>query len=87
MLEQFLGQNVVVDTSSLYVCLGTLESFDELYLRLRDADVHDLRDTATTRENYIAAARDTGIKRNRKIVLIVRREVVAISRLEDVVDE
>jgi hypothetical protein len=87
MLEQFLGQTVVIDTASFYVCLGTLETFDDLYLCLRDADLHDLRDTQTTREYYVASSRATGIKRNRKRVLIVRRDVVAIARLEDVVDE
>ena len=36
------------------------------YLELRNADLHDLRDTDTTRENYVAASAATGIKRNRK---------------------
>jgi hypothetical protein len=87
MLEEFMGQKVVVDLRSEYVCLGTLLRADELYLELRNADLHDLRDTQTTRENYVAASRDTGIKRNRKRVLVVRAEIVAIARLEDVVDE
>ena len=46
-----------------------------------------MRDTVTTRENYIAASYATGIKRNRKRVLLMRDDVVAISRLEDFVDE
>jgi hypothetical protein len=29
----------------------------------------------------------TGVQRNRKRVLVVRAEVVAVSRLEDIVDE
>jgi hypothetical protein len=87
MLEDFIGQKVVVDLRSEYVCLGTLLRADELYLELRNADLHDLRDTDTTRENYVASSRDTGIKRNRKRLLLVRTEVVAIARLDDVVDE
>jgi hypothetical protein len=87
MLEDFIGQKVVVDLRSSFVCLGTLLRADEWYLDLRNADLHDLRDTDTTRENYVAASRDTGIKRNRKRLLLVRAEVVAIARLEDVVDE
>jgi small nuclear ribonucleoprotein (snRNP)-like protein len=87
MLEELIGQKVVVDLRSEYVCLGTLQRADELYLELRNADLHDLRDTQTSRENYVAASRDTGIKRNRKRVLVVRAEIVAIARLEDVVDE
>ncbi len=87
MLEELLGQMVVVDLRSPFVCLGTLERIDEQYLSLRNADLHDLRDTDTTRENYVAASHITGIKRNRKRVLLVRAEVIAISRLEEVVDE
>jgi hypothetical protein len=84
MLEDLIGQKVVVDLRSPFVCLGTLKRQDELYLELGGADLHDLRDTHTTRENYVVAARRTGIKRNRKRVLLVRNEVVAISLLDDV---
>jgi len=35
----------------------------------------------------VAASQSTGIKRNRKRVLIMRSDVAAVSRLEDVVDE
>jgi hypothetical protein len=87
MLEELLGQQVVVDMQSPYVCLGTLGRVDEHYLELRDADLHDLRDTQTTRENYIVSAYHTGIKRNRRRVLLVRAEVVAISPLADVVED
>jgi hypothetical protein len=86
-MEEFIGQKVVLDCRSSYVCLGTLQRVEELYLELRNADLHDLRDTDTTREYYVAASQATGIKRNRKRVLVVRAEIVAISRLEDVVDE
>jgi hypothetical protein len=87
MLDEFVGQKVVVDLRSPFVCLGTLHGHDEHFLELRNADLHDLRDTDTSRENYVAASRATGVKRNRKRVLVVRAEVVAIARLEDVVDE
>lgn len=87
MLEDFLDTKVVVDLVSPYVCLGKLARYDDHYLELTHADLHDLRDTDTTRELYIAESVATGIKRNRKRVLIRRSEIVAISRLEDVVDD
>jgi len=52
---------------------------------LKNADLHDLRDTDTTRELYVADSVATGIKRHRRRLLLVRAEMVAISRLEDVV--
>jgi hypothetical protein len=87
MLDEFLGQVVLVDLRSPFVCLGTLTAADELWLEIRDADLHDLRDTRTSRENYIASSVLTGIKRNRKRVLVVRSDVVAVSRLDEFVDE
>src|SRR5262249_19747797 len=87
MVQEFLGKVVVLDLRSPFVCLGTLERLDEAHLELRNADFHDLRDTDTSRENYVASSRSTGIKRNRKRVLILRSEVVAVSALDDVVDE
>jgi small nuclear ribonucleoprotein (snRNP)-like protein len=87
MLDDLIGQRVVIDLRSEFVCLGTLHRADEHFLELRNADLHDLRDTETTRENYVAASVTTGIKRNRRKLLLVRAEIVAISRLEDVVDE
>ncbi len=87
MLEELLGHRVVVDLRSPFVCLGVLARFDELYLEMHDADLHDLRDTATSRENYVAASVNTGIKRNRQRIMLARADIVAISRLEDVVDE
>ena len=87
MLSELIGERVVVDLSSQFVCLGTLRRADVLYLELDDADLHDLRDTRTTRENYVAAAMATGIKRNRKRVLLARTEVVAVARAADVVEE
>jgi len=85
MLENLIGQVVVVDLRSPYVCLGTLRAATADYLELRNADLHDLRDTDTSRENYIAASFETGIKRNRKKLWLMRSEVVAIALLKDVV--
>jgi small nuclear ribonucleoprotein (snRNP)-like protein len=87
MLDEFLNEKVVVDLVSPYVCLGKLVRYDDHFLELRNADLHDLRDTDTTRELYVADSVATGIKRNRKRVLVRRSEVVAIAKLEDVSSE
>jgi hypothetical protein len=87
MLEEFLEKKVVIDLRSPFVCLGTLLRFDELHLELANADLHDLRDTQTSRENYVAESRASGIKRNRRKVLIVRADIVAVTAFDDIVDE
>ncbi len=86
MLEEFVGAKVVIDFGSEFVALGTLKRFDGQFLELKNADLHDLRDTDSTRENYVFASVRTGIKRNRKKVIVSRANVVAISLLEDVAE-
>ncbi len=86
MLDALVGEKIVIDLKSPYVCLGTLLSVDEHFLELKNADLHDLRDTETSRENYVAASMTTGIKRNRKRVIVFRNEIAAITRFSDLVD-
>lgn len=83
-LDRLVGRQVVLDLSSLYVIVGTLAGHDHRYLILTDADVHDLRDTTTTRDAYVVEARRHGISQNRKQVLVRRDEVVSLSALDDV---
>ena len=87
MLEELIGDRIVIDFMSPFVCLGTLLRVDDHFLELKNADLHDLRDTDTSRENYVAASLATGIKRNRKKILVRRTEIIAVSRLSDVSDD
>jgi len=83
--EQLIGKPVVIDLSSLYVIAGTLMGQDQQYLFLENADVHDLRDTATTHEMYVHEIGLHGIAANRSRTLVSRTEVVSLSALEDIV--
>jgi hypothetical protein len=84
-LEQLVGREVVVDVAAQYIYLGTLAGADEKYLVLEQADVHDLRDTNTTRELYVVDSRRLGIRKNRERVLVRLEETVSISALADVI--
>ncbi len=84
LLTELLEQEVVLDLQSMYVCLGRLAGYDHRYLVIEEADVHDLRETTTTREKYILDSKNYGIRANRSRVLINLNEVVAISLLQDV---
>ena len=86
LLHGLIGQEVVLDLKSTYVCLGTLVGLDELFLELRDADLHDLRDSTATRELYVFDSVRYGIRRNRTRVLLRRDEVVALTRFADVAE-
>lgn len=86
LLDDCLGQVVVVDLRSPYVCIGTLAGGDRSYLELRDADLHDFRESAKDRENYVYDSARLGVRRNRARVLLRRAEVVAVTRLADIME-
>lgn len=83
-LAAFLGSEVVLDLHSQYVHLGRLTAEHPQYLVLEDADVHDLRDTSTTRELYVIDARRHGVNPNRKTVWVRKDQIISLSRLSDV---
>lgn len=83
-LRELIGQVVVVDLISTYVCLGLLTGLDPLFLELRDADLHDFRHGAATREVYVYESATLGVRRNRARVLVRLADVVAVSRLDEV---
>ena len=84
-LDELVGREVVLDVTGPYVYLGRLAGGDEKFLALDEADVHDLRDTATTREEYVVAARRHGLAPNRTRVYVRMADVVSLSALEDVI--
>jgi hypothetical protein len=84
LLTRLIGQVIVVDLDAPYVCLGTLENHDDEFLEIADADLHDFRDSAASREVYIYDSVRLGIRRNRARVLVRRAEVVAITRFADI---
>ncbi len=84
LLAGLVGQIVVVDMRSNYVCLGTLVGYDPAFLELRDADLHDFRDGTATREVYVYDSSRVGVRRNRAQLLLRRDEVVAVARFSDI---
>ena len=84
-MEEFVGKNVVVDVESPFVYVGRLHEVRDKTLVLKSADVHDLRDSTTTREVYVRESRVHGIQPNRKTVYIRLEKVVSISILDEVI--
>ena len=80
------GREVVLDLASQYVILGTLRGGDAHHYLIENADVHDLRDTTTSRELYVLDAKRHGINANRKRVFVRKDGVVSLSTLADVIE-
>jgi small nuclear ribonucleoprotein (snRNP)-like protein len=85
VLKQAQNTIIVVDMRSPFVAIGTLVDCSADFLHLEDADLHDLRDTDTSREIYVMKVARYGVQANRKRVLLRMDDVLAVARLEDVV--
>jgi hypothetical protein len=84
--ETLLGQVVVIDLTSPFVILGKLSGVEGSYYIVEGADLHDLRDTTTTRDVYVLDAKRHGVNSNRKRAFVRCDGVVGISLLADVID-
>lgn len=84
-LSALLGKEVVVDTRSPWMYIGTLAAVQADSLLLRDVDVHDCGETSTPKERYVIDSCATGIKANRNSVYVNLEYVVSVSPLADVI--
>jgi len=85
-LKDCLGREVVLDTDTHLLYVGTLASADAWFYELTGADVHDSKTTSTTRDMYIINVQKYGVKKNRERVLVRRDRVVSLSLLSDVTE-
>ena len=71
-MARLVGSVVVLDTSTSYVYLGTLKEWQEHYIVLCDADVHDTAEGHSGKELYVLEARRNGVQKNRNEVTVLR---------------
>ncbi|WP_022666863.1 hypothetical protein [Desulfospira joergensenii] len=83
-LEKYLGRQIVLDTRSSWVYLGTLENVTDESAILKNADVHDSSDTSTSKDLYVFESRQTGVKPNRSRVYVNLNQVISFSLIEEI---
>ncbi|HCY86913.1 MAG TPA: hypothetical protein DHV36_17415 [Desulfobacteraceae bacterium] len=81
---QYMGTPVVLDTTSSWIYIGTLEAITDESITLSEADAHDISDTDITKELYIHKSRTEGIRVNRDRVIVSRAFIVGLSALDAV---
>lgn len=84
-LGTYVGSVVVLDLAEPYLVIGRLERATPDVLVVADADLHDHRESNSSKEIYIIESRRFGVRANRSHVAIPRSQLVAISRLDEVV--
>lgn len=82
--ESLVGKLVVVDTDSRFVYLGRLDRVEIEFVVMKDVDVHDRRESPSTKEQYIMDTKKFGVKPNRKEVRVRKTLVVSLSALDDI---
>jgi len=84
-VADLVGRDVVVDTRSTLLYVGTLTRWGEAFVELKDCDVHDAQEGRSTKEVHAMESARDGVRRNRRRVLIRTAEVLSLSALEDVI--
>ena len=90
-LDEFLGQQVVLDTQGPLVFIGRLAAYGRHGYWLTDVDVHNRADGHASLERYISDAhlmeRSGSRQPNRRRVFVDRHAVVSVSALDDIMAE
>ena len=84
-LSALIGEQVIIDVTQRLLYLGKLRKVGREVFVLDDADVHFCDDSQTTTEFYILEAKKNDVRPNRSTVYVMRREVLSISRLDDII--
>lgn len=84
MLNELIGQKIVIDTPYSVQYIGKLIRFNSEFVELQEVDVHDSALTKNTKEQYLIEAARGIINNNRKAILIKQSAIISLSRLDDI---
>ncbi len=86
-LKEYFNKVIVLDTDSHWLYIGTLKAIEKDCYLMENVDAHDLRETITSRDNYLIGAKTHGLVINRKVVKVRKEKVIGISELEDILEK
>ncbi len=86
-LKEYLNKAVVLDTDSHWLYIGTLKAIEKDCYLMENVDAHDLRETTTSRDNYLIGVKTHGLVINRKMVKVCKEKVMGISELENILEK
>ncbi|MBI3097635.1 MAG: hypothetical protein HYY93_05220 [Planctomycetes bacterium] len=84
--ERFVGREVIIDTSSHFLFIGTLREVDSAFVTLGLSDVHDRSESSSSKEKYTMDTKKYGLKADRKSVSIRIENIICVSPMEDVIE-
>jgi len=87
MKEPYLNKKVVIDTDTRWIYIGKFAGEDDKYIILEEVDAFDVSETSLSKHEYLRMVKKDGIAPNRKKVKVLKSRVVAISLLDDIMEE
>jgi hypothetical protein len=87
VLSELVGQAVVMDLAGSTIVIGRLVRIGSDCYVLDDADLHDCEEGASGKELYAINVRKYELKSNRRRVYVLRKNVLAVSALDDVITD
>ncbi|MCD6221834.1 hypothetical protein J7K25_06725 [bacterium] len=87
MDKSYKNKEVVIDTSTSWVYIGTLKEEDDIYYILNNADAFDIGETSLSKHEYLIMVKKDGIVPNRRKIKVLKSKVVAITLLSDILEK
>ncbi len=81
------SKTVILDTTTSWIYIGVLEGEDDSFYYLSKVDAFDISEVNMTRHEYILKVKKDGHVANRERTLVSKRMVVAITLLEDIIEQ
>lgn len=85
LCQDWFDKDVVLDSAAPITYIGRLIEANDQFYTLADVDVHDMRNSAVTKEVYTMEVARNGVQPNRKLVKVRCGEVISLSLLEDII--
>ena len=85
-MQGFIGGVVVCDLADSHLIIGTLVEAGPHHVAFTDADLHDHRESNSSKDVYLIETRKFGVRANRTRVTVPRQLVIAVSRLDDIAE-
>lgn len=84
-LKSMIKEVIVLDTADSIVYIGKLIEVTEHTFVLDQADMHDCREGHANKEVYLAETRANGVEANRRNVVVMKSNIISVSKLEDII--
>ena len=83
-LNEFAETIVCVDIGDQFQIFGTLSSFNTQAVTFTQADLHNVTEANSDRDQYASETAEMGVRVNRTALTIPRKRIIAISRLSEI---